>query len=164
MRFKNLAGFIAILSVSLSGCGGGTAEMEEEITPRQVLPTSPTSIKGERIRHSLSDEEVLKLWRAAEQFRDVGDYKKAASLLEQAVQLAPSDPAIWSRLAELKLRADDDLIAENYAAKSNALAGSNTALKYRNWLIIQHARSKRNDSIGARKAEMKAKRLRYQQQ
>ena len=159
MRFKSLAGFIVVLSISLSGCGG-MSEVKEETTPQQ---TAPTSIKGERIRHSLSDKKVLEIWNASEQFRDVGDYKKAADLLEQALRLAPSDPAIWSRLAELKLRIDDDLIAENYAAKSNSLAGDNTALQYRNWLIIQHARSKRNDSIGARKAEMKANQLRYQQ-
>lgn len=162
MNFKNLAGFIVVLCISLSGCGG-TSEVKKEEIPQQISPASPTSIKGERIRHSLNDKEVLEIWNASEQFRDVGDYKKAADELEKALRLAPGDPAIWSRLAELKLRIDDDLIAENYAAKSNALAGNNTALQYRNWLIIQHARSKRNDSIGARKAEMKANQLRYQQ-
>ena len=64
---------------------------------------------------------------------------------------------LWSRLAELQMNLQEFVLAENYAAKSNALAIDNTVLLYRNWLIIQFVRDKRGDVLGAREAQVEAR-------
>ena len=160
MRFLYLTGLMFLVAVGFAGCGGAPVEKAKP-APVPAQPSVPVSAKGERIRHSLQSREVAEIWNAAEEARSVGEYEKAADLLKSALQQAPEDAALWSRLAELMLRTDQDVLAENYAAKSNVFAQENTALKYRNWLIIYHARDKRGDSVGARKAEMKAAEYRY---
>ena len=52
--------------------------------------------------------------------------------------------------------------AENFAIKSNTFAGDNTALLYRNWLIIEHARDLRGDLLGVRSAHKKVQQYQYQ--
>jgi len=113
-----------------------------------------------RIRHTLDDPEVAQLWREAEALREAGVYDEASTLLERALTLSPEDPVLWSRIAEMELRTGKLVQAENYAVKSNVLAGNNPSLKYRNWLIVTHAREERGDQLGAAEARSQAARFR----
>ena len=109
---------------------------------------------NDTIQHSLDNPQVASIWLNAEKARNNGQYRDAQQLIESALRFAPDDPFLWSRLAELNLRLDELVLAENYASKSNAIAGDNKTLKYRNWLIIEHARDERGDLIGAREAQI----------
>ena len=109
------------------------------------------------VRHDVTDENVARLWQEFNIMRRSGNFPEAKAKIEQAIAIAPRDPALWSSAAELELEESSHLRAENYAAKSNFLANvGNRPLRYRNWLIIQRAREGRGDLLGAREAEIES--------
>jgi predicted Zn-dependent protease len=150
--------WLAVALAMLAGCAtapgprddGGQATMERE------GPLEP----GATVQHNVDNRAVAILWEKAEEARRAGELDRAVTSLERAVRLAPEDPVLWSRLAEVRLRQRDFAMAENLAAKSNALAGERRLLRYRNWLIIAEARRRRGDEAGAEKARAEAERLR----
>lgn len=142
------------LLLALAGCA--TAP-EREAEPAAGADT--TIDRDGTIRHSVPNRAVALLWERAERARDEDRIEDALGALERALRLTPEDPVLWSRVAELRLRQGEFAVAENLAAKSNALAGDRRLLRYRNWLLIAEARSRRGDSEGAEQARAEAERL-----
>lgn len=145
------------LMLLLAGCAGtGPAREDEAAAAERDQPLDT----GGAVRHEVDNRAVALLWDKAQAARGEGRLGDAVAALEQALQLAPEDPVLWSRLAEMRLRQKDFAVAENLAAKSNALAGDRRLLRYRNWLLIAEARRRRGDEAGAEKARAEAQRLR----
>lgn len=142
---------LVVAMAVLSGCGSMQANDDE---PYVGAPSSGS------VQHSFSDAKVVSLWKSAEEARQRGNSLVAFKYLRQALNLDPSDPVIWSRLAETALRLQKPEPAEKYADRSNQLAGGNNTLMYRNWLIIQRAREENNDIEGAETAQRKANQFR----
>ncbi len=141
----------------LAGCAGtGPSRDADEGAPadREPLDTEKS------VRHEVDNRAVAMLWDQAEEARRENRTGDAIEALERALRVAPEDPVLWSRLAEMRLRQEDFAVAENLAAKSNALAGDQRLLRYRNWLLIAEARKRRGDKEGAREARDKAEELR----
>lgn len=110
-----------------------------------------------RIQHSIGNAAIVAIWDRAEEARLTGDVEGAIAQLERAIRIDPTDPVIWSRMAELRLEQGNFIAAENIATKSNQLnAGSNAVLAYRNWLIIAEARKANGDLTGAQEAKAQA--------
>ena len=141
----------SILAVAAAVSGCVPAPSREPAAP----PTQP----GDDIKLGVENRQVLALWRDAEVARQTRDYRRASVRLEQAIGLEPGNPALWSRLAEIRLLQEEPAQAENLAAKSNAIAPGNASLRYRNWLIIRHAREWRGDQEGADLAQRELDRL-----
>lgn len=114
------------------------------------------------IRFDTRNEQVARLWIAAEKARTENRSAIALELIYDALELDPQNSLLWSRAAELQLDNLEAALAENYAVKSNSFAGENQSLLYRNWLIIEHARSMRGDLLGVRSAHKKVQEYRYQ--
>lgn len=141
----------------LAGCAGtGPSRDADDAEPADQGPLDPE----ESVRHEVDNRAVAMLWDQAEEARREDRTGDAIEALERALRVAPEDPVLWSRLAEMRLREEDFAVAENLAAKSNALAGDQRLLRYRNWLLIAEARKRRGDEEGARKAREKAEELR----
>lgn len=121
-------------------------------------PLAPTKA-GDDIRLGVENEQVMALWQDAEVARQTRDFARATVRLEQAIGLEPGNPVLWSRLAEIRLLQKETGLAENLAAKSNALSPSNASLRYRNWLIIRHARELRGDQEGVDLAQRELEKL-----
>ncbi len=111
------------------------------------------------VQHTLDDAEVAALWTNAEVARSNKQYAQASELIETALRIVPDDPVLWSRLAELRLQLGEHVLAENYAAKSNAISDGSQVLLYRNWQIIQFARDERGDVLGAREAQVEVRKF-----
>jgi len=151
-------GLIAVLLLALAGCA--TAPETGGRSPgEQAREQGPLDTHA-AVRHNVDNRAVALLWDKAEAARRENRVDDAVAALERALRLAPEDPVLWSRLAEMRLRKKDFAVAENLAAKSNALAGDQRLLRYRNWLIIAEARARRGDDTGADKARQEAERLR----
>ncbi len=113
------------------------------------------------IQHEVKDERVVTLWKLSESEFSKGQYENAIKHINGALKYASEDAVLWSRGAEMYLTVKENALAENYASKSNSYASVNSrTLRYRNWLIIKHAREMRGDLLGARTAQRKV--LRYQ--
>jgi predicted Zn-dependent protease len=155
MTRLRLAALVLPALLAVGGCAtpGDGAEKEEEITSRGTISEDDGTI-----RHSVPNRTVALLWERAEQAREQGRVEDAIASLERALRLTPDDPVLWSRVAELRLRQGRFAVAENLAAKSNALAGEQRLLRYRNWLLIAEARKRRGDTEGADKARAEAQR------
>jgi len=132
------------------------AETETETETDAQRPVDPS----DSVEHEVDNRAVALLWDRAEKAQRGGELKQAARALERAVQLAPEDAVLWSRLAEVRLRQRKFAVAENLAAKSNTLADDQRLLRYRNWVLIGEARKRRGDKEGAGKAREQAEALR----
>ena len=150
--------WVTALALAVFGCATAPERARDE--PAAEEPDTAATIERDgTIQHSVPNRAVALLWERAERARDDGRLEDALGALERALRLTPDDPVLWSRAAELRLRQGEFAVAENLAAKSNALAGDQRLLRYRNWLLIAEARERRGDIEGAKQARAEAERL-----
>ncbi len=83
---------------------------------------------------------VRTLLRKAEAQHAAGDLNSAAATLERGLRIEQRDPHLWNRLARIRLDQGNSAQAAGLAAKSNALAGGDEALRRDNARIIAAAR------------------------
>lgn len=105
---------------------------------------------------------VVALLESARSDVDAGRIDAATATVERALRIEPRNAALWHELANLRLRAGESEQAASLAAKSNALAGGNRALKAKNWRLIAQVRSDRGDVAGASEAWRKAEELEHE--
>lgn len=147
------------LILTVTGCATAPGEREDEEAAIEREEDATTTIEEDgTIRHSVPDRTVALLWERAERARSEDRLEDAIGSLERALQISPEDPVLWSRVAELQLERGEYAVAENLAARSNALAGDQPWLRYRNWLLIAEARDRRGDDAGAEQARAEADR------
>lgn len=155
---NRLLPIIAFILMTAIACSTSPTPDPLSTSPATDLNRSaPTSGEPKKIRHSMDDSNVVEMWTNAEAARQQGAFEQAGVYIESALRITPDDPMLWSRLAELRMRLGEYPLAENYAAKSNALGADNTPLLHRNWLIIQHSRDERGDVLGAREAQLEVR-------
>jgi Tfp pilus assembly protein PilF len=99
---------------------------------------------------------VMTLLNKAQGQAAAGRMDEARANLERALRIEPRNPVLWQELARIRLKQGQYRQAENLAAKSNVLAGTNRYLRSENWRIIGEARSRRGDPQGAQAAFEKA--------
>ena len=99
---------------------------------------------------------VLELTAKARRQMKAGELDHAFSTLERALKIDPSDPVPWNMLAEIQLKRGNMEQAEQLARKSNLLAGSDKALRGRNWLIIAEVLEGKGFSKEAEAAKRRA--------
>lgn len=157
-RLGTVVTTLGLLGMVSSGCavnrgaGSGNDPIAQKVDSYLVEPGV--------ISHEITDENVARLWQESEIFRRNGDLVNARGRLHQAIVITPDDAVLWSRAAEVELTQEEHVLAEDYAVKSNTLATvANRPLRFRNWLIIQRARERRGDLLGARQAEIESTRL-----
>ncbi|MEM9603002.1 MAG: tetratricopeptide repeat protein [Pseudomonadota bacterium] len=146
-----VAGLLLPVLLAVAGCGsvgGGPAA-----TP-DVLPVD---VPTQKVTHTFDDPQVVIAWRRAEDARAVGNFALAFRHLRSALEIAPDDRALWSRLGEIALRLEQWDAAEKYAMRSNTLKPVPPLLSYRNWLIIVQSREQMRDYDGAEQAKLQAR-------
>lgn len=119
---------------------GGCAALQTE-----TLPTQPSD-----------NAAVMALLNKAKNQSVAGRMDEASANLERALRIEPRNPVLWHELARVRLEQGQYRQAENMAAKSNMLAGTDRYLQAQNWRVIGEARSRRGDLHGAREAFEKA--------
>jgi Tfp pilus assembly protein PilF len=131
---------LALLAL-LAGCAGLPLQ-----PPGQVSAPSP-----EPAAHTES-VAVASLLDGARAEAEAGRPANAAASIERALRIEPRNPRLWQALARVRLQQGDYIQAENFAARSNAWAGGDSALRAENWRITAQAREARGDAEGARAA------------
>ena len=148
-RRKPLRAALLIMVVLASGCATSQqpANNDERVAAAPLLTRPDGSVRVDS-----QNQESARLWASAERAQSEGRTQIALELLYEALEIEPQNSLLWSRAAELQLDILEPELAENYALRSNSRAGENRPLLYRNWLIIEHARSMRGDLLGVRSA------------
>ena len=102
------------------------------------------------------DGPVLALLTTAQQQQGSGDYNGASSSLERAQRIAPREPQVLYRLAQVRLAQGDAAQSEQLARRALTYANGRPDLQAGLWNIIAQAREKQGDSAGAALARQKA--------
>ena len=103
------------------------------------------------------DGPVLALLTTAQQQQSSGDLNGAASSLERAQRVAPREPQVLYRLAQVRMAQGDAAQAEQFARRGLTFANGRPALQASLWGLIAQARDKQGDAAGAALARQKAK-------
>ncbi|MBA1204913.1 hypothetical protein G7009_24660 [Pseudomonas capeferrum] len=103
------------------------------------------------------DGPVLALLTTAQQQQGTGDFNGASSSLERAQRIAPREPQVLFRLAQVRLAQGDAAQSEQLARRALTYANGRPNLQAELWNIIAQAREKQGDSAGAALARQKAK-------
>ena len=129
-------------------------------TPQSA--SAPTGIPRSAAAGGLSADEqldgpVLALLTTAKTQQGSGDFNGAASSLERAQRIAPREPQVLYRLAQVRLSQGDAAQAEQLARRALTYANGRPSLQAELWNTIAQAREKQGDSAGAALARQKAR-------
>lgn len=165
----------------LGGCYTPPQRPAEPMTQRPSYPQSPELAQGAVVAPApgrggiqlsayepssrislvpLHSKAVEALLKSADQQARNNDLDGAVGTLERALRIEPRNAHLWHRLANLRLDQGKVMLASDLAVKSLALAGTDVALKQKNWLLIARAKRSAGDITGAKVAERKARMLR----
>jgi hypothetical protein len=103
------------------------------------------------------DGPVLALLTSAQQQQSGGDLNGAASSLERAQRIAPREPQVLYKLAEVRLAQGDAAQAEQFARRGLSYASGRPALQASLWNLIAQARERQGDAAGAAQAREQAR-------
>ncbi|SDT25296.1 hypothetical protein [Pseudomonas prosekii] len=126
------------------------------------MPSTPSGIPSASSGGGLSADEqldgpVLALLTTAQQQQAGGDLNGASSSLERAQRVAPREPQVLYRLAQVRMAQGDAPQAEQFARRGLTFANGRADLQANLWELIAQAREKQGDSAGAALARQKAK-------
>jgi hypothetical protein len=129
-------------------------------TPQYAAP-APSGIPRAGGSVLAADEQldgpVLALLTSAQQQQSGGDLNGASSSLERAQRIAPREPQVLYRLAEVRLAQGDAAQAEQLARRGLTYANGRPALLGSLWNLIAQARERQGDAAGAAQARAQAK-------
>ncbi|MDD0845509.1 tetratricopeptide repeat protein [Pseudomonas sp. Gutcm_11s] len=103
------------------------------------------------------DGPVLALLTSAQQQQGNGDLDGASSSLERAQRIAPREPQVLYRLAEVRLAQGDAAQAEQLARRGLTYSSGRPALQASLWGLIAQARDRQGDPAGAAQARERAR-------
>ena len=83
-----------------------------------------------------TSKAVKTLLQQADLQRSSGDLTGAAATLERALRIEPENAYVWNRLAHVRAKQGNGGLAAELAAKSNAFAGGDEAIKRDNDALI----------------------------
>lgn len=126
------------------------------------MPSTPSGIPSASSGGGLSADEqldgpVLALLTTAQQQQAGGDLNGASSSLERAQRVAPREPQVLYRLAQVRMAQGDAPQAEQFARRALTMANGRPDLQANLWEVIAQSREKQGDSAGAAQARQKAK-------
>ena len=125
-------------------------------------PITPSGIPSNSSGGGLAADEqldgpVLALLTTAQQQQSSGDLNGASSSLERAQRVAPREPQVLYRLAQVRMAQGDAAQAEQFARRGLTFANGRPDLQASLWGLIAQAREKQGDAAGAALARQKAK-------
>jgi hypothetical protein len=123
-------------------------------------PTAPSGIpsnSGGLAADEQLDGPVLALLTTAQQQQGGGDLNSAAASLERAQRIAPREPQVLYRLAEVRLAQGDAAQAEQFARRALTYANGRPAMQASLWDLIARSRERQGDQSGAALARERAK-------
>jgi hypothetical protein len=124
--------------------------------PAPAAPSGIPSSGGLSADEQL-DGPVLALLTTAQKQQSSGDLNGASSSLERAQRVAPREPQVLYRLAQVRLAQGDASQAEQLAQRGLTYANGRASLQASLWNLIAQAREKQGDASGAALARQKAK-------
>src|SRR6185503_10544996 len=131
--------FFVVLLAILAGCAtppeapAPTPPVSSpEPVPSPVPPSVPEATPAPPISRS-ENVAVAGLMETARADAAAGKLSSAAASIERALRIEPRNPRLWQELARVRLQQGQFEQVDSVAARSNAVAGSDNALRAENW-------------------------------
>ncbi|MFT5446219.1 MAG: hypothetical protein ACI9DC_001381 [Gammaproteobacteria bacterium] len=141
-----------------SNTQAATTEVTGNATRSESVP-GPAAKSAADTGFAVANPAVVALLNRANREAAAGRQGASAASLERAINIEPGNAWLWHRLAQTRLKQNEPGEAASIAARSNSLAGSNDALRARNWRLIASVHELRGESVAAQAARSKAERL-----
>tara|TARA_R110002124_G_scaffold73305_2_gene196809 strand:- start:581 stop:1255 length:675 start_codon:yes stop_codon:yes gene_type:complete len=124
-----------------------------------TIGNSPSAGSGNGVlqQDEQLDGPVLALLTTARQQESNGDLNGANASLERAMRIAPREPQVLYRLAQVRLGQGDAAQAEQLARRGLSYASGRPELQAGLWELVARAREQQGDSAGAEQARQRAK-------
>lgn len=126
-------------------------------SPSPTMPSGIPSNSGTLSADERLEGPVLALLTTAQQQQGGGDLNGAASSLERAQRIAPREPQVLYRLAQVRLSQGDAVQAEQLSRRGLSYANGRPALQASLWELIAQARERQGNAAGAAQARERAK-------
>lgn len=120
-----------------------------------AAPAAPAS--GGLQQDEQLDGPVLALLTVSRDQQSRGDLGGASSSLERAMRIAPREPQVFYRLAQVRLAQGDAAQAEQMAQRGLSFAAGRPALQAGLWELIAQARARMGNASGAAEARQRAR-------
>lgn len=125
-------------------------------TDQPAGETAPSRSNGLQQDEQLSGP-VLALLTSARQQESSGDLGSASASLERALRIAPREPQVLYRLAQVRLEQGDAAQAEQLARRGLSYAAGRPTLQAGLWGLVADARERLGDAAGAAEARQRAR-------
>ncbi|MFP3518705.1 hypothetical protein SB766_21215 [Pseudomonas sp. SIMBA_077] len=136
---------------------GSYAPTTSYTAPVPITPSGIPSSSGGLAADEQLDGPVLALLTTAQQQQASGDLNGASSSLERAQRVAPREPQVLYRLAQVRMAQGDAAQAEQFARRGLTFSSGRPDLQASLWGLIAQARDKQGDAAGAALARQKAR-------
>jgi len=144
-------GLLIVLVLALVACSRPetTPVPAHDLSPEQMLDKirAQSEVGNEVVFNALADEVILDLQANAGVAEAAGNYAQAKKLLDDALQVNPADPQVLQSRAELAIRDQAWVQAEQYAQRSFDSGAKLGSLCRRNWLTMHYARMAQGRSL-----------------
>lgn len=128
-------------------------EMERQL---ETAPKAAPEIPAMEARIPPPPGQAGVLLASANKAMQAGQPDKAEMHLERALRLSPREAQLWHAMANVRYAQGNYAQAVQLCLKSNSLAGRNSAIVRRNWLLMEKAYLKTGDKVKAAQARQKA--------
>ena len=143
------------------GQGGSSAidsyPLDSSPIVSQPNTTAPSSSTGGLQADEQLSGPVLALLTSARQQESNGDLNSASASLERALRIAPREPQVLYRLAQVRLDQGDAAQAEQLARRGLSYASGRATLQAGLWELVARAREQQGDAAGAGQARERAR-------
>lgn len=140
---------------------GGSSAIESYPLDSAPVSSQPSggvsSSRGSLQQDEQLDGPVLALLTSARQHEGSGDLNSASASLERALRIAPREPQVLYRLAQVRLDQGDAAQAEQLARRGLSYAAGRPTLQAGLWGLVADARERQGDAAGAAQARQRAK-------
>jgi Tfp pilus assembly protein PilF len=141
--------FALVLALAACSRPETTPQPAHDLSPEQMLDKirAQSEVGNEVVFNALADEAILDLHADALAAEAAGNYPLAKKLLDDALMMNPSDPQILQSRAEMAVRDQAWVQAEQYARRSFDSGAKLGSLCRRNWLTMHYARMAQGRSL-----------------
>ncbi len=132
-------------------------QQQQQQSGQQQTQQAPAQPGGALQGDEQLDGPVLALLTVARDQEGRGDLGSASASLERAMRIAPREPQVLYRLAQVRLAQGDAAQAEQLAQRGLAYAADRPTLQAGLWNLIAEARDKQGNRAGAAEARERAR-------
>lgn len=129
--------------------------IDAQPSPRQGAVSGPRN--GGLQQDEQLDGPVLALLTVSRDQESRGDLSGASSSLERAMRIAPREPQVFYRLAQVRLAQGNAAQAEQMAQRGLSFAAGRPPLQAGLWALIAQAREQTGNASGAAEARQRAR-------